>query len=340
MRSDILVPTIPAALILLACAGWSAVAWVALAYLTVGTAIIDALASPDSESKAASPNVSLFLGCLHFPVLFACVVATSTASAGEVAVLFLATGLYLGQVSNSAAHELIHSRNSLPRSVGRWVYISLLFGHHASAHTKIHHRYVATPDDPNSARPGETLYRFIPRAWIGSFRRGLVVETEALRSKCLGATSRDNPYWIYVFGSCATLLVSFALAGSFGVVAHVGLACWATTQLLAADYVQHYGLRRKETEAGYEKIGLQHSWNAPKIASVLLMQQAPLHSAHHTGQSLAGATGAQPILPFSLPAMVTLAFFPRSFRRVMNRALANLARPGEPFDRTSTEMPA
>ena len=136
------------------------------------------------------------------------------------------------------------------------------------------------------------------------------------------------------------LLVSFALANASGVAAHIGLACWATAQLLAADFVQHYGLSRKITRTGYEPIGARHSWNAPKLASTLLMHHAPIHSAHHLGRDPSETVEAQPNLPHSLPAMVTLAFFPRAFRRVMDRALANLEIPDESFDRTAQEIQA
>ena len=340
MRSDILVPTVPAVLILIACSGWSTAAWVALAYLTVGTAIIDVFATRSSQGKPASDGVSLFLGCLHFAVLLASIVTIAAVPGDQVWPLFLATGLYLGQVSNGAAHELIHSRASIPRTVGRWVYISMLFGHHASAHPKIHHRFVATPQDPNSARPGESLYAFLPRAWVGSFRRGLSAEADAIRTKGRRASSLRNPYWTYTLGAVALLVVSYLFAGATGVAIHAALSCWATTQLLAADYVQHYGLRRRKRDAGYEPIGVQHSWNAPMIASTLLMHQAPIHSSHHIGHDTADTVETQPNLPYSLPAMVTLAFFPRAFRRVMDRALANLEVPEESFDKTVLEIPA
>ena len=255
-------------------------------------------------------------------------------------VMFLATGLYLGQVSNSAAHELIHRAARFPRAIGRWAYVSMLFGHHASAHPKVHHRHVATPLDPNSARRGESLYAFLPKAWMGSFRRGLSAEADELRRSGHGAVSFRNPYWLYGIGSFAVLLASYALAGEPGVAVHIALACWATIQLLAADYVQHYGLTRRKTSAGYDPIGVQHSWNAPKIASTLLMHQAPIHSTHHLGRPPTDTAESQPNLPYSLPAMVTLAFFPQTFRRVMDRALAKLENPGESGGKTGMELPA
>jgi alkane 1-monooxygenase len=207
----------------MACTGAPVTAWGALVYLTLGTALIDALAPRKALAKPPSQGASLFLGCLHFFVLFASVAAISFASGSPGWGIFFATGLYLGQVSNSAAHELIHSPATIPRSVGRWVYISLLFGHHASAHPKIHHRFVGTPEDPNSARLGESLYKFLPRAWIGSFRRGLSAEEDALRAKGCKGAGLSNPYWTYAFGAVALLLLSYALAGAAGVALHLAL---------------------------------------------------------------------------------------------------------------------
>lgn len=80
--------------------------------------------------------------------------------------------LWLGQVANPCAHELIHRTDRLLYRLGVLVYAALLFGHHASAHRLVHHVHAATPDDPNSARSGEGFYAFAFRAWTGSFRQG------------------------------------------------------------------------------------------------------------------------------------------------------------------------
>lgn len=54
--------------------------------------------------------------------------------------------------------------------------MTLLFGHHTSAHRLVHHRHVATPSDLNTARLGESFWHFFPRALVGSFRAGLAAE--------------------------------------------------------------------------------------------------------------------------------------------------------------------
>ena len=87
--------------------------------------------------------------------------------------IFAALGLFRGQVSNSNAHELIHASARLPRRIGTALYVSLLHGHHVSAHLRVHHPHVATPKDPNSAPRGMGFWQFLPRASLGEFRAGL-----------------------------------------------------------------------------------------------------------------------------------------------------------------------
>ena len=55
-------------------------------------------------------------------------------------------------------------------------YVAVLLGHYASAHVLVHHVQEATRADPSTARKGESLYRFMARAWRGSFREGFRAE--------------------------------------------------------------------------------------------------------------------------------------------------------------------
>ena len=81
--------------------------------------------------------------------------------------LFFGFGLFFGQISNSNTHELIHrSRAGLFR-LEMWVYVTLLFGHHTSAHRLVHHRHVATRQDPNSARGWRRRGGCVRAAWRG-----------------------------------------------------------------------------------------------------------------------------------------------------------------------------
>jgi alkane 1-monooxygenase len=277
-------------------------------------------------------RLSLVLGLAHFPLMIIAVLALAGAtgiSLGAKVCCFMAFGLFFGQVSNANAHELIHKVARFPRRMGMWVYISLLFGHHTSAHPKVHHIWVATDQDPNSPKEGENFYQFWPRAWVGSFKAGWQAET-AMRKRAGARKTLLHPYVIYVGGALLCLAIAARLAGLSGMVVYVALASYGSMQLLLSDYVQHYGLRRLMRETGKpEPVGPQHSWNAPQLFSSALMLNAPRHSDHHMAPTrdypaLQLDSATMPILPQSLPLMAILALWPRLWRRVMDPRVAKL----------------
>jgi len=329
---------LPVTLITLGAIWGGAWVWAALISITALVAGLDTLFDfgdgATHASDRAADTASLALVAAHFAILFLTIGALTTPSAlsgAQMGALFLATGLFMGQVSNSNAHELIHRAPRLLRRAGALVFTSHLFGQHTTAHPAVHHRFVATPDDPNSARLGDSVYGFARRAWIGSFRAGLDVEIDRLARKGRAPWHLANPYWGYVGGALGFVILAAACFGIWGAVAYVALAGYATFQLLLSDYVQHYGLRRARTQTGYEPVDKRHSWNAPHWYSSLLMLNAPRHSDHHAHPStpytrLTIPKGA-PLLPRSLPVMATLAMMPRLWRRVMDKRVAKLDQP-------------
>lgn len=309
--------------------------WVlaALAYMTALTALLDewvsrrsAAANPDA-SQTAADVLSAFLAMAHLVSLAATVAALAgdALSLPAKLALFAAAGLVYGQVSNSNAHELIHRTDRSLRSLGVWVYVSLLFGHHASAHPLVHHRFVGTDADPNSARRGESLYRFLRRAWVGSYRAGWQAERDRLQNT--GKSQLAHPYLRYWAGAALMLFLAVAIGGAWGVLAYLLLCAFAQMQLLMSDYVQHYGLRRATGDNGKPvPIAPAHSWNSPHWYSSGLMLNAPRHSDHHAHPSrpYPALTLAPdvPMLPRSLPVMACVALYPRLWRRVMDPRLA------------------
>ncbi|MEQ9695740.1 alkane 1-monooxygenase [Shimia sp. SDUM112013] len=279
-------------------------------------------------------GLAVSLGLAHLLLICLAVYAVggpSDLSAWERAACFIAFGLFFGQVSNANAHELIHKQGRWPRRLGVLVYISLLFGHHASAHPKVHHIWVATERDPNSPAPNESFYRFWPRAWIGSFREGLQAENDLRARAKTDLSIWSHPYVAYILGACGMVAGSALLFGWGGIAALLAITCYAQMQLLLSDYVQHYGLRRKRLETGkFEPVGPEHSWNTPHFYSSALMLNAPRHSDHHmnplrTYPSLQLDEATMPVLPRSLPVMATLALWPRKWRAVMNPRVAALS---------------
>jgi alkane 1-monooxygenase len=231
--------------------------------------------------------------------------------------IWISLGLYFGQVSNSNAHELIHSTNRQGKALGTAIYGSLLFGHHVSAHLRVHHVYGATEQDPNTARIGEGFWTYLARAWIGEYRAGKAAEAR-LHKK------RRHPYVTYWSLAGGAIGLALLLGGWLGVLMLFSLASYAQVQLYLSDYVQHYGLRRARLPGGsYEPMGPSHSWNAPHWYSSAMMLNAPRHSDHHTHPSRAFFElrldpKTMPQLPQSLPVMAVIALIPPLWRRIMD----------------------
>ncbi|MEZ5684885.1 MAG: alkane 1-monooxygenase [Paracoccaceae bacterium] len=330
---------------------WAAFFWVGIFIFTLDVMIRRAAPdAPEGQEFPAADGLSQLLAGLHFGLLALAVWAISGGSGLDAVSrvpLFLAFGLFFGQVSNSNAHELIHRADKRLFLFGKWVYISLLFGHHTSAHRHVHHRFAATPDDPNTAQLGESFWAFAPRAWAGSFIAGWEMERarrlprlQAEAALAQGPLARvrlwfaaRRPYADYLLGGAAIALLVTLWFGAGGLLAYLALCAHAQIQLLLSDYVQHYGLERAALGNGrYAPVDETHSWDAPHPVSSLWMLNAPRHSDHHAHPARPypalrlGETGApgRPILPRSLPAMATLALFPRLWRRVMDKRVRAL----------------
>nr|MDJ0821037.1 fatty acid desaturase [Paracoccaceae bacterium] len=158
----------------------------ALVYITVFTFFMDritALTAPDTPAGQEFPagdGLSITLGIAHFPLLYGGVWALGSGyhlTLLDKVLIFFVLSLFIGQVSNSNAHELIHRAPRAMRRLGVAVYGSILYGQHASAHVRVHHVHAATDRDPNSARLGEHFYAFALRAWKGELIEGYRAES-------------------------------------------------------------------------------------------------------------------------------------------------------------------
>ncbi len=327
---------VPAALIALGGLLGGAAAWIGLLTMTLFLTLADRIGRrlwPEGLAPAPADvwtaRLLLALGVLHFLIL-ALAIWTLTRSGWTLwswlAAAF-AFGLWFGQVSNPVAHELIHRPWARARTLGMAIYATLLYGHHALAHVTVHHRFAATEDDPNSAPLGEGFWAFLHRAWPGEFIAGAEMER----------TLRPGPLWRHRYGpplvlSALTAVLVAVTTGVLGLLVWLMLSAHAQLQHFLSDYVQHYGLVRARTGIdSHAPFGAAHSWDAPDVLSGLLTVHAPRHSDHHLHPAtdypaLRLDASVTPMLPWSLPAMATLALFPTAWRRVMDPRVARLAR--------------
>jgi alkane 1-monooxygenase len=306
--------------------------WAVFLYMGCLTILLDQLlpltagqTDGDEFPAADALLVAAGLGALTLlPLATWAIAGPGPLDTGERILLFFATGFWLGQVAHPAAHELIHRPRREQFRLGAAVYTALLFGQHASAHRLVHHRHVASRNDPNTAREGESFYRFAPRAWLGSFRDGLAAET-ALRQR--SGHFGLNPYIAYLTGGVAALTLATLIAGLPGLLTWTALAAHAQSQILLSDYVQHYGLTRARRPDGkLEPVGPAHSWNTAHWFSSAMMLNAPRHSDHHVHPTRAFPAlrlpADAPRLPWPLPVACALALAPRLWRRSIAPHLA------------------
>lgn len=303
--------------------------WVLLAILsqTLVVSVLDRLVrtvSPSDDTPTGT-GLSVTLGLVHFVLLVLVIRGLSNVGFGtwEKLGLFFAGGLFFGQISNANAHELIHRTTRPLHRLGMWIYISVLFGHHTSAHVLVHHRYVATQADPNTSRKGEGFYRYAVRAWVGSFKAGFAAE--ALRHSIW-----RNPYLIYVGGAVLFIAIAYSVYGLVGALGYIALAGYAQMQLLMSDYVQHYGLIRVQSPQGKPvPVGPQHSWNSPHWFSSAMMLNATRHSDHHAHPArpypALTLPKEAPMLPKPLPLMAGIALIPPLWRRIMDPKVDRLS---------------
>lgn len=192
----------------------------------------------------------------------------------------LAAGFVTGAQGITFAHELGHSRHRADRALG-WVLMSLvLYPQFMVEHYRGHHVRAATRDDPASARPGESLWAFLPRTLAGSLCSAWELEARRLHRLHRGWLASPLP-WATLAG--AALLVTLAGLGQWKMLAFwLVQSAFAVWLLETVNYIEHYGLQRRTGADGRpEPFGVQHAWNADHVISNSLLANLQRHSDHH-----------------------------------------------------------
>lgn len=235
----------------------------------------------------------------------------------------------MGGVGINTAHELGHKKDSLERWLSKITLAQTCYGHFFIEHNRGHHVRVATPEDPASARFGETFWEFLPRSVWGSLKSSWELEAQRLRQLDKSPWHLSND----VLNAWAMSLVLYgALIAVFGLalIPYVVIsAVFGFTLLETVNYLEHYGLLRKKTSSGrYERCAPEHSWNSDHLVTNLFLYHLQRHSDHHANptrryQTLRSMEGA-PNLPSGYASMIGLTYFPPLWRRVMDhRVLAH-----------------
>src|SRR3954468_2629983 len=126
--------------------------------------------------------------------------------------LIVSVGTVSGIAINTA-HELGHKRENLERWLSKIAWAPSGYGHFQVEHNRGHHSRVATPEDPASARLGESFWAFWPRTVVGSLKSAWSLESSRLKLRGRRVLSWRNE----VLNAWAMTVALFAaLTAAFG----------------------------------------------------------------------------------------------------------------------------
>ncbi len=190
----------------------------------------------------------------------------------------LSAALSFAAIGTNIGHELTHrTTDRAALTAGRWLLALTFDAEFSIEHVYGHHRRLATPRDPASARRGEHFYRFLLRSVLGQARSAWGLETARLRTLGFGAVTWRNRLIRGWLMSGAILAAFLAAAGLKGALVFALSAAAGRSVLEAVNYFEHYGLVREEDEP----IEPRHSWNSNKRLTNVVLFNLARHSHHH-----------------------------------------------------------
>ncbi len=232
-------------------------------------------------------------------------------------------GIVSGGVGISVAHELGHKHALLQRVLAKLALMPVAYGHFFVEHNRGHHVRVATPEDPASARYGESFYAFFPRVWIGSIRSAWELERSRLAKRGHSPWHWQNDNLQAWMGTAVLYGALTAWLGWRVLPFLIVQAIYGASLLESVNYVEHYGLLRGKLPDGrYEPCRPEHSWNNNHVVTNLSLYHLQRHSDHHAHASRAYQAlrhfDESPMLPAGYGTMIVLAYLPPLWFKVMN----------------------
>jgi alkane 1-monooxygenase len=206
--------------------------------------------------------------------------------------------------------------------MSKMLLLTTLYMHFFIEHNRGHHKNVSTDEDPASSRLGEIVYFFYFRSIYGSFISAWKLESERLKRLKFSFWSFKNEMIVYQFLQASLILVIFYFFGMETTLFFLISATIGILLLETVNYIEHYGLRRKKKENGYERALPIHSWNSNHPVGRMVLLELSRHSDHHYIASrkyqILRHFNESPQMPTGYPGMLILSLFPPLWFKVMD----------------------
>ncbi|CAN5853519.1 alkane 1-monooxygenase [soil metagenome] len=320
--------------------GW--LSWLPLMYAWVLLPLIELFAKPDetnmdaAEEELARQNRSydymLYLVVVfQYAVLYYFLVSMQQPGlkGWDITGRIFSMGLLCGTFGINVAHELGHRNNKFEQGLAKALLATSLYIHFFIEHNKGHHKNVATPEDPSSARYNEPVYTFYFRTIIFSYISAWKIANDDCRKKGKSIVGLSNEMIQAHIVQLALLAIIYLLFGWITCLYFIAAAFIGISLLETVNYIEHYGLQRKETAAGkYERALPRHSWNSNHVLGRIMLFELSRHSDHHYLASrkyqVLRHHDEAPQLPTGYPGSMILALLPPVWFAVMNKKIKEL----------------
>jgi alkane 1-monooxygenase len=311
--------------------------WITILYAWVFIPGIELILPPDernmdaAEEEMAKKNRSydffLYLVVfLQFPALlyFLFSMKATDLQWHEIMGRIYTMGLLCGTFGINVGHELGHRVNKFEQVLAKASLLSSLYMHFFIEHNKGHHKNVATPEDPSSARYGEILYTFFFRTIFFSYTSAWkIANKDAVKNGHKAFSIYNEMLQAQLIQLAFVATIWFFFGGTI-MLYYLAAAFTGILLLETVNYIEHYGLSRKETGAGkYERAMPQHSWNSNHVIGRLMLFELSRHSDHHYLASrkyqVLRHHDHAPQMPTGYPGMMILSLIPPAWFYVMNK---------------------
>lgn len=317
--------------------GWAT--WLPLMYAWLLIPLLELLLSPDEKKLEETESLMAkhhpiydFMLYLIVPLQYGALVfflysfhevpVTGSDLAGRIGSM----GMLCGTFGINVAHELGHRVTRYERMMAKALLATSLYMHFYIEHNKGHHKRVATPEDPSSARKNEIIYFFFFRTILFSYRSAWNIAIRDCKKRHYALFGIRNEM---LQAHLLQALLLFTIGWFFGIFAmacFVIAACIGILLLETVNYIEHYGLSRKKTSNGnYERTMPEHSWNSNHPLGRIMLFELSRHSDHHFLASkkyqLLDHHEHAPQLPTGYPGSMLLALVPPLWMRVMNQKI-------------------
>lgn len=238
-------------------------------------------------------------------------------------------------------HELIHRPHFIDMFSGVVATVFANYSHFWIEHLWGHHKRVATDEDPASSALGDDLYTFLVKDIYYSFTDALKIESKFL-SKKKKSFIHNRILQGYAFSALIAFTV-YQVAKTYGgdakamqaLIFYIGQGIWVALHIENANYIEHYGLRRRKVEGQkdregeqvYERPGWFHAWDTADRLTNWILFKIQRHPDHHTNAGRAyqilRTIPQSPKMPTGYAGMFVLSWCPPLYWAIMDPLVRN-----------------